>query len=102
MKDLQSLINITVNYMKKNDIIDLLLLKETCSNPKSCWRELTIELFNEFDKINSLNIYNMWVRNTRNFRTSVLNILNNSSIEVQSGIKLNFLNNIIYNILINK
>ncbi len=78
------------NKYKKNDIKDLLLLKDTCSNPKSCWGQLTIELFNEFVKINSLNIYNMWVRNTRNFRTSVLNILNNSAIEVQNGIKLNF------------
>jgi hypothetical protein len=76
MVKIEKLINLTVELMKSNNITDLLILKEPCSNPKSCWGQLCYQLYDEFNKIKSLNIYNMWVKNTSNYKLRVLNCLN--------------------------
>ena len=75
MLNIEKLINITVEFMKLRNVSDLLSLKEPCSNPNSCWGQLCFQLYNEFNKIKSLNIYNMWVKNTCNYKFRVLNCL---------------------------
>ena len=79
-------INITVNYMQQNNISDLLEINKPCSDQTSCWGSLCILFFNEFCKIKSLNIYNVWVKNTRHFRSLVLNKLNVAHIELEKSI----------------
>ena len=91
--DLDDRISITVNYMRQNNISDLLVLKQPCSDQTSCWGSLCLLVYfvyfvHEFSKIKSLNIYNMWVKNTRNFRSLVLNKLNNNLIAIDKSIQL--------------
>jgi hypothetical protein len=86
--DLDDRISITVNYMRQNNISDLLVLKQPCSDQTSCWGSLCLLFFNEFSKIKSLNIYNMWVKNIRNFRSLVLNKLNNNLIALDKSKQL--------------
>ena len=79
--------------MKEHKIYDLLTLKLPCSNPESCWGWLTIQLFDKFNSIKSLNIYNMWVRNTHSYKTQVLDALNEVIFDEPSS-KLNGKQNI--------
>ena len=99
MIDLKKLIALTIDYMKQNNINELLSLKLPSSNQDSCWAWLTIKLFNEFNSVTSLNIYNMWIRNTKNYKSEVLNALietnsNDKKIH-ESSKKDNFLNTLL-------
>ena len=76
MLDLIKLIQITLNYMREHNMNDLLESKLPSSNPKSCWGWLTIQLYDNFNAIKSLNIYNMWVRDTKKFKSKVKAALN--------------------------
>ena len=67
--------------MKQHNIQDLLQLKMPCSNPKSCWGVITAQLFGQFNNLKSLNIYNMWVRNTHNYKKLVINNLNEIKVD---------------------
>jgi hypothetical protein len=79
-EEFKKLIKEIVNYMKKNKVRDLSLKKEPCSNRDSCWGKITFSLLNKFDRIKSLNIYNMWGNNTRNLKTIVLSALNEGNV----------------------
>ena len=48
--------------MRDNQLNDLIPSKLPCSNKKSCWGEITLRKFGEFNRIKSLNLFNMWVR----------------------------------------
>ena len=97
--DIVDLIQVTVKYLKKRNLSDM--PKESCSKNESCWGQMTEEIFGEFNRTKSLQIYTMWKRNYKNYKNNVNEILKNGNIYFKIilalHINLKFLEKIICN-----
>ena len=60
--DKEKLINVISQFMRNKMLDNLLPSPLPCSNEKSYWGEITILMFGSFDRVKSLNIYNLWIR----------------------------------------
>ena len=93
--DIEKLIAVTSYYMRNKQIDNLLPSPLPVSNERSHWGQITTLMFGQFDRIRSLNIYNLWVRGGK-FKQSVIRSLNNlekykSENSFASGNSLKFL-----------
>jgi hypothetical protein len=70
----QRLLEVTAEYMSKKKLSEL-SLKEHASRKDSCWGGITQAYFNNFHRNKSLQIYTMWKRNDKGYRTDVKTIL---------------------------
>ena len=57
--DKEKLINVISQFMRNKMLDNILPSPLPCSNEKSYWGEITILMFGSFDRVKSLNIYNL-------------------------------------------
>lgn len=74
--DIEKLIAVTSTYMRNKQLDNLLPSPLPVSNEKSHWGQITTLMFGEFNRVKSLNIYNLWVRGGQ-FKQKVIQSLSN-------------------------
>jgi hypothetical protein len=87
--DFNQLSQKTIEYITKNNLQDL-SLNEPSNQRNSCWAKITESVYGKFDPLNSLNIWNQWKKNTKNYRTIVKNCLKKIDLPVKSKIDVSY------------
>ena len=72
--DKEKLKNVIAHFMKNKRLENLLPSPLPCSNERSYWGEITILMYGSFDRVKSLNIYNLLVRGGA-FKKSIMGVL---------------------------
>jgi hypothetical protein len=74
--ELQKLLQITITYLNENKInIDVMNSQKPSMNANNVWHKLALKYFgNLIVRKDSQNIYSWWVRNTKGYRQSVLQV----------------------------
>ncbi len=71
--DLDKLVSCTKRYMVENKLSDINLNNSGSSRQKeSTWGQLCKKVFGSFDMYRALQIRTWWSRNTKNYKTAVL------------------------------
>lgn len=65
---------ITIEFMKENNLIDLVSLV-SARKPESVWGILCIKLIGRYEFNVAQNIHNIWMRNTKRFKTEIIELL---------------------------